>query len=99
MTREPKIVIATCTLELHLPGCRSLKAKRSVIKRLKGRLTARFNVAVAEVGFQDNWQRSAIAVVSVSSSHTMLESVLEKVVDEVERTVDGVLLRYDSEFF
>ncbi len=92
------MVIGACTLEFHLPGCRSLKQKRMVINRLKGRLSARFNVAVAEIDHQDLRQRAAVAVVSVSSSRRVLESMFHKVVDEAERNVDGVLLRYDTEF-
>ena len=62
------MVIGVCSLEFHLPGCRSLKEKRAFLNRLKGRLRARFNVAVAEVEHQDLWQRSGVAVASVSAS-------------------------------
>lgn len=92
------MVVGVCMLEYHLPGCRSLKAKRAFLNRLKGRVSARFNVAVAEVDHQDLWQRSVVAVASVSIDRATLERLFEKVVAEVERSVDGELLRYEIEF-
>ncbi len=92
------MVIGACTLELHLPACRSLKDKRSVIKRLLHRLTSRFNVAVAEVAYQDLWQRSCIAAVSVSNSRPRLEGLFEKLVDEVERSAEALLTRVETEY-
>ena len=92
------MVIGVCTLELHLPQARSLKDKRMVLGRVKGRIAARFNVAVAEVAYQDLWQRAGLAVVSVSDRQRPLEGVFEKVVEEVERAAAGVLLRYETEY-
>jgi uncharacterized protein len=53
-------------LEFLLPQSRSLKEKRSVMNRIKDRLAGRFAVAVAEVDYQDLWQRGAIGVALVS---------------------------------
>lgn len=92
------MVVGVCLLEFHLPGCRSLKQKRMFLNRLKGRLSSRHNVAVAEVEHQDLWQRAGVAVVSVSNRRPRLESLFEKVVEEAERTVDGQLLRYEVEY-
>jgi uncharacterized protein YlxP (DUF503 family) len=70
-------------LDLHLPECRSLKAKRAVLRPVTDGLRARFRVAVAEVGDQDRWQRArvGVAVVGATPSH------VEDVMDEVERFV------------
>ena len=62
------MTIGVYTFELHLPGSRSLKNKRQVVKRLKDRLRSRLNVAVAEIGdHADRWQRAGLAVVSVAN--------------------------------
>lgn len=42
-------------------------------------LRARFRVSVAEVGHQDQWQRSAIGVAVVGSSVAQVEDVLDAV--------------------
>jgi Uncharacterized protein conserved in bacteria len=71
--------IGVLTLELRLPYSHSLKDKRHVVKGLKDRLRHKFNVSVAEIDYQDTWQRSVIAVVTVSGSHVNAEQVLQSV--------------------
>jgi hypothetical protein len=60
--------------ELQIPGCASLKEKRSVVK--KDRLHARFNVSAAETAHQDLLQRAEIAVCVVSEDRRHAQSVL-----------------------
>jgi hypothetical protein len=50
-----------------------------VIKSLKDRLRHKFNVSVAEIGYQDLWQRALVAAVTVSSDHAQSERVLQTV--------------------
>jgi uncharacterized protein YlxP (DUF503 family) len=71
--------IGVLTLELRLENSHSLKDKRHVIKSLKDRLRNKFNVAVAEIDFQDLWQRAAVAAVTVASDHGRAEHVLQSV--------------------
>ena len=70
-------------LDLHLPECRSLKAKRAVLRPVTDGLRARFRVSVAEVAEQDRWQRArvGVAVVGATAGH------VQDVMDEVERFV------------
>ena len=72
------MVVASITWELSLPGCSSLKEKRSVIRSLRDRLRARFNVSVAETAHQDVWTRAQITVALVASDGRFAESVLDK---------------------
>lgn len=69
--------------ELHIPTSRSLKEKRAVLRPIVEGLRHRFQISVAEVDYQDKWQRALIgmAVVSDSYSHAV------DVVDNVERWV------------
>lgn len=92
------MIIGVCTLEFHLPGCHGLKEKRVFMNRLKGRLTARLNVAVAEVEYQDLWQRSVVAVVSVASDRKVVDRTFQRVLREAETSVDGELLRVQTEY-
>jgi len=71
--------IGVLTLELHIPESHSLKDKRHTVKGLKDRLRSRHNVAVAEIGYQDTWQRSLISAVTVSSDRVRAEQVLQAV--------------------
>jgi hypothetical protein len=74
--------VGVLTLELRLQNSHSLKEKRHVVQSLKDRLRHKFNVAVAEIDYQDLWQRAAIAAVTVSSDHAHAEKVLQSVEDE-----------------
>ncbi|RLT92499.1 DUF503 domain-containing protein [Ketobacter sp.] len=60
--------------ELHIPYSQSLKQKRQVVQRLRDRLRQQFNVSIAEVASQEEWQRAGMALVMVGSSRRQLES-------------------------
>jgi uncharacterized protein len=75
-------VVGVVTLELRLENSHSLKDKRHVVQSLKDRLRQKFNVAVAEIDYQELWQRAAVAAVTVSSDHVHAERVLRSVEDE-----------------
>ncbi|HKJ02560.1 MAG TPA: DUF503 domain-containing protein [Longimicrobiales bacterium] len=72
------VVVASQTWSLSVPGCTSLKEKRSVVRSLKDRLRARFHVSVAETDLQDVHTRAEIAVALVSSDRRLAESILDK---------------------
>jgi uncharacterized protein YlxP (DUF503 family) len=77
--------IGLLTLEIYIPDARSLKDKRQVLRSLKDRLRARFNVAIAELAHQETWQHSLVGVVAISANQRHLEDSLEKVANESER--------------
>jgi uncharacterized protein YlxP (DUF503 family) len=89
---------AIVQFELHIPHSRSLKEKRAVVRPIVEGLRSRFSLSVAEVGYQDKWQRALIglAVVSDSYSHAV------EVVDNVERWVwsrpDVEVSRFEREW-
>jgi len=72
-------MIAFLTLELRMEAAHSLKDKRQVLRSLKDRLRAQFNVAVAELDHTDLWQRATVGVVSVSDSRDYLEGLMNHV--------------------
>ena len=84
--------IGVLTLELRLPESHSLKDKRQVVKGLRDRLRHRFNVAVAEIDYQDLWQRSVLAAVTVSGDHAHAESVLQSVEHEAASMLGPMLV-------
>ena len=70
---------AALEIDLRLPACRSLKAKRAVVKPIVEGLRHRYPVAVAEVDHQDRWQRAVIGVAAVASTPSHVEDVLDEV--------------------
>ncbi len=75
--------------DLHLEGCQSLKDKRSVLQPLKAELRRKLNVAVAEVGHQDLWQRATLACITVGSDRRVVDQILREA-DAVVEAADGV---------
>ncbi len=84
--------IGVLTLELRLDGAQSLKDKRHTVKGLKDRLRSKFKVAVAEIDYQDTWQRSVVSAVTVSGDHERAEQVLQLVEREAAHILGGVLV-------
>ena len=76
---DTDLFISLLTIELMIPWARSLKDKRSAVRGLKDRLRARFNASVAEVAYQDKWQRAVLAVCILGSDRRQLESDMARV--------------------
>ena len=84
--------VALGMVELHLPDVDSLKGKRHVLKGLKERVRARFEVSVAEVDHQDVWQRATLAVAYVSADARHATEVVSKAMTFIEDNVEGRVL-------
>jgi uncharacterized protein YlxP (DUF503 family) len=79
------VIVAVERFDLRIPGCHSLKQKRHVLKTLTAALRQTFAVSVAEVEYQDLWQRAAIAVAVVGGEEYHLRRVLR----EIENRIDA----------
>lgn len=77
------------TVEIHLPESTSLKGKRQILQSLKMGLRNKFNVSVAETGYQDLWQRAELQIAAAASEKVVLEGTFEKVYKFIE-VRDGV---------
>jgi uncharacterized protein len=84
--------IGVLTLEIQIEEAHSLKEKRHVVASLRERLRSRFNVAVAEIGYQDLWQRALVSAVTVSGDRGYAEGVLQAVEREAESILGGMLV-------
>jgi uncharacterized protein YlxP (DUF503 family) len=84
--------VALGLVELHLPDVESLKGKRHVLKGLKEKVRARFEVSVAEVDHQDLWQRATLALAYVSADARHANEVVTKAMDFIEDNVEGQVL-------
>jgi uncharacterized protein YlxP (DUF503 family) len=91
------MVVALLSIELFLPGSRSLKDKRMVLRRLKDRL-GKFNVAVAEVAHHDLWQRAGLGLVTIATTDDHADRELAAALAEVERVEPGLVTRTELQF-
>ena len=76
--------------ELFIPASGSLKDKRHVLRSVKQLVSNKFNVSIAEVEFQDLWQRAALGVSCVAESAGHCRKVLQEVEKAIARSaIDG----------
>ena len=82
--------VGVLRLGLELPGARTLKDRRSVVRSFKERVQGRMKVSVAEVGGLEDPRRATIGVAVVSNSHTVCQQVLSSVVSMASTLPDAI---------
>lgn len=90
--------IAYVECEIHVPYAQSLKDKRQVVRALKDVLGNRFNVAIAEIGFQNDWQRVALGMSMLSTDKNALAKSLSHIEQTILERLDGELVRFNVEW-
>jgi uncharacterized protein YlxP (DUF503 family) len=80
------MVIGLLEVELYLPGAHSLKDKRQPLRSILDRVRQQYNVSIAEVAHQDDWQRAGLAVVGVNTERAPMERALDGIVRTIEGT-------------
>ncbi len=71
--------------DLFIAHSASLKDKRQVLRAVTMSVRKKFNVAIAEVDFQDKWQRAALGVSCVAESTSHCRKVLQEVEKQIGR--------------
>jgi uncharacterized protein len=82
-------MIAFLTLELQIEAAQSLKDKRRVLRSLKDRLRASFNVSVAELDPSGLWNRATVGVVAISDSRDYLDGLMKNVERQANRITNN----------
>lgn len=90
--------LAVLTVEIVIPGSTSLKDKRVIIKSIRDRVRKKINVSVAEVDFQDKWQRSAMAFAVVASNKKIAEETLNKVFNNLDNDFNFEIIKHSFDF-
>ena len=78
-------------LTFHIPHARSLKDKRSVVRRFQDRVRSRFTVSIAEVEAQDLLQKAVFGVAVISGDAEVCDSVLAAVAHAAETQEEAIL--------
>ena len=76
--------VSLISIKLILPGCFSLKQKRSTLQPVLSRIHKEFNVSVAETGLNEIWHSAWIGAAILSSDADFNAGVLSKIVDLIE---------------
>ena len=77
-------LVGIVVAELHLPGARSLKDKRRVVKGLVERVHQKHRVSIAETDFNDLHQRAQICLAAVGQSDQDIEQRMERLRDSFD---------------
>lgn len=93
------MIVGLCRLELRLPETFSLKDKRRIIQSMQGKIRARFNVSIAEVGFQEEKRMSGLALAAVGTGRDQIHRVFMSILRLVENDGRGELAGFSIEWW
>jgi uncharacterized protein len=92
------MVIGIARVVLHIPGARSLKDKRQVMKSLIAQVQRQYGVAIAEVERHDQWQVGVVGMAHVSNDAAHADEVIAKAVRAISSLRgDAELLDFETE--
>src|SRR6266852_2575592 len=83
--------VGVMRLVLEIPGARSLKDKRQVVRSFKERVKSRLSVSIAEVDHHDKFQRATFGVAVVSGDAAVCEELLGRVTSMAGSLPDAIL--------
>jgi uncharacterized protein YlxP (DUF503 family) len=78
------MIVGAAIVELTIHGSQSLKQRRGVVRSISQRVRNRFNLAVAEIGGQDTWQRAVLGLSAVGGDAVRVRKVLDRALDFIE---------------
>jgi len=84
------MTIGLLMLTIYIPGCASLKEKRSVLRPLLNDLHRTFNISAAEIAYHDVWQTAQIGCVIISNDGIHNQRSLQKVYRWVEERYPNI---------
>ncbi|MGE5581083.1 MAG: DUF503 domain-containing protein [Bacillota bacterium] len=76
--------VRALTITLFIQDALTLKDKRQVLQSLMERVRRKYNVAVAEVGYQEQWQRSELGLAFISNEFSYLDQLQQEVLKFIE---------------
>jgi len=87
------------TAQLHMQGLSSLKAKRSIVKSLIGRLKSRFNISVSEVDHQDSKSSAVIGLAIVCNDSRFIDQQFDSIINFMRNDGRFYLAQVERETF
>lgn len=78
------MAVGICSLTIRIYDSHSLKDKRKVVKSLVEKIKLRFNVSIAEIDLNDNWQKANLGFVTISNDSVLTNQILWKVIEFID---------------
>jgi uncharacterized protein len=85
------VFVGVARLVISIPGARSLKDRRRVVKSLKDRMRARLPVSLAEIGDLERYQVATLGVAVVSNESARCSEILAAAAAMARVARDAVL--------
>jgi uncharacterized protein YlxP (DUF503 family) len=85
------VFVGVARLVISIPGARSLKDRRRVVKSLKDRMRARLPVSLAEIGDLERYQVATLGVAIVSNESARCSEILAAAAAMARVSRDAVL--------
>ena len=82
---------------IQIPGARSLKDRRSVVRSFKERVRVRLKVSIAEVGDVEAWQIATFGLCVVSGNRRRCEEVIQQARSMAASLPEALLLDVRTE--
>lgn len=92
------MVVGVCRVSLLIEESQSLKDKRSVLRRIKDRVSQKFNCAIAEVGDPDSWQAAQLGFAVVSNERGFTQSMVQKILTFIDDLAIGKLIDDEQDY-
>jgi uncharacterized protein YlxP (DUF503 family) len=93
------LVVGAARVRMIVPGSRSLKDKRQVVRSIKDRLPNTFPVAVAEIADLNDRRSTVIGISAIGNDGKHVLSVLEKTVGKLRMHPEAQLVNHEIELF
>jgi Uncharacterized protein conserved in bacteria len=78
------LFVRTLSITIVIHDARSLKDKRQILQSLMQKVRQKFNTAIAEVGYQDEWQRAEVGLAFLSNQISHLEQIQPEILNFIE---------------
>lgn len=92
------MMVGVCKIQCVLFEVNSLKEKRMIIKSIIGRIQSKFNVAISEVAYHDQWTRCEIGISCVSTSTKHANQMIDKIISFIEQDGRVELMNIETEY-
>lgn len=84
--------VAIGRVVIRIPGARSLKDRRQVVRSYKDRVKARLAISVAEVGDVENHQLATLGLSVVARDGRAAQDLLTQALGVAEHLKDGIVV-------
>jgi len=92
------VTVGVLVIEIIIQSSTSLKEKRFVLSSIRDKVRKKFNVSIAELDFQDKWQRSQIGIATIGNEYSHVESSLQKIFRYLDSSDNYEIVNYTYDY-